>query len=393
MRKNLRWMIILVLLLGLTSLACSLAGSGDPTPAPEPTPTNTPQPAPADTSPLEEPADEPQPTAVPSPTPVPAPAEDSNNDNGNEAAANTNENDSSGNENGSASNENSSSGDTSGNDTSAEPPPITLDPFAATTNLDFDSYTIKFLVDFEGKDPAGDTVTQLVSASMNFIVDPPAMSMSFTAEGIEDAEEFGNLSLAQIEDTSYMVLPGLGCITSSTAEMNLIEDNPFEDIFSSQDIIDDLEGAEYAGNETINGIETDHYILDKDDLDLDADQEVESAEGHLYLAKDGGYLVKLVMEGVGEFDMFEDSGAVGEFYVELNLTNINAVAEIVPPEECADAAGGSEYPVLDDATEYNSFAGLVSYKSGYSVKDAVAFYDAELAADDWTKLEDEAFVT
>ncbi|MFQ5418804.1 MAG: hypothetical protein ACE5EY_00430 [Anaerolineae bacterium] len=327
---------------------------------------------------------------MPTPTTAPAPTAELSGSSGNE----TNTNDaSSANNNENSSNDNGAANENSSNDNTVTEPPasINLDPFAST-NINFDSYTIKFLVDFSGADPNGNEVTQMVSASINIVNDPQAMSMTFIAEGIEGADEFGNLSMAQIGDTAYMVLPGMGCITSSTEELNLFEDNPFEDIFSSNDFVEDLSDAEYAGTETINGIETDHYILDKNALNLDPEQQIDSAEGHLYLAKDGGYPVKLVIDGVGEFDMFEDSGAVGEFHVELNLTNINSVGEIVPPEDCAGASD-SEYPVLDDATNYSSFGGLINYNSGHSVKDAVAFYDTELADQGWTKNEGDSFVT
>jgi hypothetical protein len=127
---------------------------------------------------------------------------------------------------------------------------------------------------------------------------------------------------------------------------------------------------------------------------LEEGDDLDEIEGDVYVAKDGGYLVGMEIDGTGPIDFFgQGEDSYGTMHMEYNLTDINEVTDIALPEGCDDsaAAGGSEFPVTDDATELASFAGFTSYKTDMAFDDVVDFYETTLADEGWTKLEDDSF--
>lgn len=247
-----------------------------------------------------------------------------------------------------------------------------------------ENYQMNLSMNFTSQDENGDEVTQTILADIIYGTNPEVMSMNMTMEGVEEAEEFGNVTMVQSEGTNYMVVPGLGCITVPVEDET---GNPFADLADADQALEDVEGAEFEGEETINGVETLHYSFDASNLVAEEAQDVEWVEGHIYLAKEGGYMVRMVMEGEGLMDQFgtgEDQP--GMMSMEYNITPIDGPVTVEIPAECAEAgAGNSPYPLLEDASGYSSFGGLVSYQTAVSIDEALTFYDDALGADGWTK--------
>lgn len=372
MTKQIRWTVVLLFILALALVACGGGGEVEETAVPQATavsetesqsepaqeeaePTNTPLPEPTDT---------PEPTNTPEPTSTPLP----------EATATTVPTD-------------TPEADTE--ETIVEAPELDL------ANLEegltqFDSYRLQIMLSVTSTDDQNNETTAFIQIEMANITDPPAASVSMTAEGVEDFEEFGSLSMAQVDGVSYMTLPGLGCITS-TEEGDLM-DSFGSDFLDTANVTDDLDEARFIGEDVINGIEVLHYQVDSSMLDEEDD--VEDIAGDIYIAKDGGYLVSMTIDGTGPMDFFgtgEDT--YGSMHIEYHLTDINQVSEIAIPEECNEsAAGGSEFPIAEDAYELSSFAGFTSYKSDLALSEIIEFYETVLAEEGWTKVEDDSFV-
>lgn len=338
--------------------AVAEATEAEPTPAP----TETPEPEPTETPvPTETP--EPEPTETPQPEPTAEPADEEEEEEEEEA-------------------------------TESEGAIGALDlSFPDTDASDFDSYVIAFNLEFTSRDAEDGAPTQSMVADMRFDNTIPAVSMDLELEGIEGTEEFNMISMAEIGDTAYMSLPGMGCVTSSAAEAALFEENPFEEMMSPESILDELElqDAEEVGEETINGIETTHYTFDETFLD-DPEGEIESAEGHIYIAQDGGYVVRMVMDVEGALPDFAQEGtdSFGALHFEFDVSNINEPVEIGIPAGCEDNGAGSDLPMPDDAYEVSSFAGFLSYKTDMAKEDLVAFYEEALAEAGWTANEEES---
>ena len=346
--KQLRWIFILVLLLGMSSLACSLLGGGEEEPTAVPVTEN--EAAPAETG--AETAVQPTPTSPPAATEAPASAAE-------ETAADT------------------------------ETVPQALEVNSLAGEPDFAAYRMTMDIVLTGPDESGEDVTQRVTAEVLRTTDPNATSMDMQFEGMEGAEEFGGATFIQTEEASYMIIPGMGCISAGEGE---VTENPFADLTDTSAFLEEVGSAEFVGEETINDVETLHYTFDQTAF-VQEDADVEWAEGHVYIAKDGGYMVRFVMDGEGDLGAeITGEDQPGTIHMELNIEPIDEPVTIEVPDECAGGPVESEFPVLEDAAQFTMFGGIVSYVTQTPFVDILAFYDSELAAEGWVKDEAGSFV-
>lgn len=356
--RRIHWFVLLVLLLSLPALACGGFGGGDEEA------TAVPEAAPAETE-VEEAA--PEATAVPE-------------ENDTETAVESTEE------------------PAATEETSEEPAP-SLDSalsFDTIDELPFNSYHITMVLEVTGTDANGEEVTQSLNSDFAISNDPQIMNIVMSFSGIDEMVDGETIEMAQVEGTSYMVVPEMGCITTSGSD--ILDENPFTDMMNPDQFLNNVDEPQYEGDETINGIETRHYSFDKFALTGANPDEIEDAEGHVYIAKDGGFLVRMVVDATGQVDLF-DEGLIedGQMHMEINLTDVDVPIEAAIPEACVAEDGtvggvNSEFPMLEDASEVTSFAGILSYQTASSTEDALAFYDDALAAEGWTKDEAGSFV-
>lgn len=346
--RQFKWIIALVLLLGMTSLACSVFGGGSEEPTAVPVTES--EAAPADTGT--------EATAVPAPTTAPnteAPAEPA----ATEAPA-----------------EEASADSITVNSLTGEP--------------DFPAYRMTMEISITGPDESGNETTQVVTAEILRTKEPNATSMKMQFEGMEGADEFGETTFVQTEDASYMLIPGMGCLNSGEGGT---PDNPFADFADTNAFLEEVGNAKFVGEETIEGIETLHYTFDQADF-LQADADIEWADGHVYVAKDGGYVVRFILDGAGALgSVIAGENQTGTMHMEFTIVPVEEPVTIEIPAECENlGAENSEYPVLEDAAEYTAFGGLVSYSTATPFADIVSFYETELSAAGWVKDEGGSFV-
>ncbi len=347
MMRRMSWIVVLLLLLSLPALACGGFG-GDDAEA-----TAVPEAAPV----IEESA--PEPTAVPQ-------AEDTNSE---ETAVET-----------------------------VEKPSLPESALSLDTidELPFNSYRITMDLEVTGKKADGQEVAQSMKSEFTVSNDPQIMNILMSFSGIDEVMDSESIEMAQIEGTSYMVIPEMGCITTSGG--NILDDNPFTGMMAPDSFLNDLDNAKYEGEETINGILTRHYSFDKFAMAGTDLTDVEEANGHIYVAKDGDFLVSMVVDATGKLDLFDEGLTEdGQLHIEINLTDIDVPVEAAIPAACAaedGSAGGanSEFPMLDDASEVTSFAGVLSYQTALPLEDVMAFYDDTLANAGWVKDEEGSFV-
>lgn len=270
---------------------------------------------------------------------------------------------------------------------------LTLDTI---DELPFNSYHMTMALEITGKNASGEEVVQTMSSDFAFSNDPQIMNMIMSFSGIEDMAGSEKIEMAQIDGTSYMVIPEMGCITTSGGD--ILEENPFTSMMQPDQFLNDLGNTKYEGDETINGIPTRHYSFDKLAMTGTDLSEIDEADGHVYIAQDGDFLVRMVVDATGKIDLFDEGMTEdGQMHIEINLTNVDVPVEAAIPEACAaedGSVGGvnSEFPLLEDASEVTSFAGVLSYQTALPVEDILAFYDDALAAEGWVKDEASSFV-
>lgn len=240
--------------------------------------------------------------------------------------------------------------------------------------------------------------TETVLATVLVSTDPPQSQMTFSFAGFDGSEEAETMTMTQIEETSYIEVPEFGCITTSEEEM--VGDSFVNSIDANQ-FLDDIGEAQFVGEATINGVETLHYTFDETAV-LGEMSDFNWARGDVYIAQEGNYVVRLFMEGEGaisdlaialdENDVMPEA-VVGQFVVQLNLTNINEPVEIILPEGCENSGqDNSEYPILEDATEFSSFGNFISYITETPFAEIVTFYQESLAAQGWEYQDSESII-
>jgi hypothetical protein len=101
----------------------------------------------------------------------------------------------------------------------------------------------------------------------------------------------------------------------------------------------------------------------------------------------------MVVDGTGPVDFLsEGEDTYGVLHMEYNLTEINTDFDITLPEGCDTESGsGSAYPVMEDAFELASLAGITSYKTDATFEDVVTFYEEMLPEEGWMKVDDSSF--
>ncbi len=240
----------------------------------------------------------------------------------------------------------------------------------------FNSYRSQVDMRFENSNDSSQSGT--MTMNMARVVDPRASSVEIAmsggfAEDVEGLIDGASFSFIEVEDTSYSVIPGLGCISGGAGPEIVGE---FDDVLDSDEVMGELEGAEFVGEETVNGLLTDHFRFDESNLSEGSD-ELQEVSGDVYISQEFGHVVRLVFDGVGAPDVL-DGGGEGTIHFEYNVLEVDQPITIEPPTECTE--GSADYPVMEGANELATIAGLTTYSVNAPLEDVVTFYHEEMAA-------------
>lgn len=338
MERQFRWIVLFLLLLAVPALACDALSGGE-----EAAPTVAPTAEVADEE-LTESTSTPVPTATEAPAPSLEPT-------------------------------------ATGPSAPSVDAPDLSDLGALNESLEeFSSYRLHITIEFEGS--GDDPDSGLISMDVARVVAPPASSITMQVEG-DFAEASGAsgmeeavISMTEIGDEAYMVLPGLGCVSGSAGEFGGGADE-FVDIFDNEDLFGELNDPEFVGEEEVNGVATYHYRFDETNVETEGD--LDELDGDIYISQEYGYVVRMEISGTGMMDLF-DQGVEeqGSVYVEYDVSDVDAEITVEAPTDCDGA--GSDYPVMEGASEVASFGGLTSYSIEAPLDDVIAFYQEEMTA-------------
>lgn len=242
-------------------------------------------------------------------------------------------------------------------------------------------------------------VSQLVQATLLVSTKPAASQITFSFSGFDGMPETTSMDMTQLDGVSYVNMAELGCVSSTDGD---VMDGAFDTALNANEFLDNVGEATLVGEETVNGIEALHYTFDETAVDDETTQMI-WAQGNVYIAKQGNFVVRFQLQGEGTVDNLglgvdeaaEDSKEpqIGFIQVEMNVTNINEPVDITIPVECENnGIDNADFPVLEDAVEFTSFGGFVSYKTETRFSDAVQFYQERMAADGWTYQETASFI-
>lgn len=337
------WMILI-----LASLACATLSGGNPTPNVPPLPTTITEPGGEATAPAVAP---PTPSESTEPTPE--------------------------------------GGAPSGQDTTAGADTINLDdPARYAQPAGVNTYRTSLVFTFSGTAADGTPVTGSIHGEGAFSADPPQLSFTFQTANADLPD--GSMEIVQIDNTLYMASTDLGCfslpVDSPEAE------NPYGELLDTGGFLTG-QAARVQPDETVNDIPVYVYEITSANLDTSdpTTQEVtEITFGRIYIAKEGGYVVRLLMDGRGKNTLAsEPSDLIGDVHYELNYFGQNEPVNIVPPANCESETGGGvtptgSYPIPEGATDVVSIPGVATFSSEQTPEELSQFYKTEMVAAGWT---------
>ncbi len=242
------------------------------------------------------------------------------------------------------------------------------------------SYHAVITMNFTGTSEDGSSVETVMTMDMVTVQNPPAQRFSMTMSGLPEQTEAQVIEVTTIGDTTYTSLSGLGCFSSSSADMDGFADPFGAMIRPEEDVLSDLQNANYVGQETHNGFVSDCYSFSQSDIP-GGFAEAEELDGLVCLSKEYGFVSHMELEATGVSDQFTgaNTSANGNLVMTYDVTELNQVAEMTIPADCLTDSAASEWPMMADAANVSQFQGIVIYSTNMPFAEVVSFYQTEMA--------------
>jgi len=230
------------------------------------------------------------------------------------------------------------------------------------------SYTATLTVSFEGTE-GGQTNNWTGTYDLVHTQDPSARALTFTTPD-DLLADYPSLQ-AEMDGMAYEVSREGVCAAS------VIEAE--EDLFRNQFMepaakLHSVYGAEEGGPESISGIPAQHYTFDQRAL---IDSGILEAGGELWVASEGGFLVKYLLSITANEEYFGE-GIEGVMTWDYELTSINETPAPTLPDSCRINA-----PMLADASNVINQPDWLRFDTALSIADAAAFYQEQLPDLGW----------
>ncbi len=213
---------------------------------------------------------------------------------------------------------------------------------------DLKSYRLTWTSEWTPEDPTKKPMQ--MTWTQEFTTDPSAQSIAWSGSSEATGGEETISRMWRIGPTTYMMFDK----DEETQCMAITQDEEDADPPFDPSLLGGVEDAKYVGRETVNGIRTKHYVYDSTGFALlGADQ----VSGDVWVAEDGGYMVKEMLTwegGAGLFSMAAQDEAKGKGSWTWELSDINAQFTIEPPEECLNPAGDAALPDAAGCKEHDA---------------------------------------
>ncbi len=288
-------------------------------------------------------------------------------------------------------------GGDSGQNTTAGADTLNLDdPALFASPADVNSYRVNLVFTFTGQAGDGTAINSSIQGEGAFSVNPSQMSFTFQTSSAD--VPLGTMEIVQVEDTMYMSSAELGCFSLPVDQGT--SENPYEELMNTGGFLTG-QATRVQPDETLNGIPVYAYEITSANLsttDSSTQDFTEITYGRVYVAKDTGYLVGIVMDGRGKNTIDgSNTDIVGEVHFEVNYYDQNQPVTVTVPEACAQGDTGSgvtsgSFPVPEGASDLISMTGMTTFSSDKTPEELSQFYKTEMVAAGWT-MGDELNVT
>lgn len=246
-------------------------------------------------------------------------------------------------------------------------PFILPDPKAGLAELS--SYTATLTLNYDGTRD-GNAEKWSKTYVMLATQDPAARQL--TIETVGETSNPGAVFMAEMDGMDYEKLGEEVCSSTPIEQGNSLSDRLQPAAF-----LNFVVGADEAGSDTVNDVAANHYAFDELAL---GQQDVTESTGELWVATEGGYVVKYLLSSEGKSDFFGE-GIEGTINFDYELTDVNQPVEIKLPTDCPP--GLVDAPPLPDAKNVVNAGGVLTFTTATGLSDAVAFYQKQLPDLGW----------
>ncbi|MCB9134220.1 MAG: hypothetical protein H6636_02270 [Anaerolineales bacterium] len=262
------------------------------------------------------------------------------------------------------------------------------DPALFASSAEVNSYHMNMVFTFSGQAADGTAVNSSIQGEGVFSTNPS--QLSFTLQTSSADVPLSSTEIVQLDNTIYMSSAELGCFSLPADEGD--SENPYDELVNAGDFLTG-QATRVQPDETLNGIPVYAYELTTANLDTSdpaAQNITEISFGRLYVAKDTGYIVGMVIDGRGKDTASgSESDLVGDIHYELNYFDLNQPITVTIPEACAqgDTGGGvtsGSFPMPEGVTDLISITGITSFSSTQTPEELSQFYKTEMVAAGWT---------
>jgi hypothetical protein len=296
----------------------------------------------------------------------------------------------------------------------AEPVQPETIAFTGVTGLDqLASYRIAFVMDFDGTSggqPSVGRVEMILESSS----EPPARHLALQMEGttVESTGGANRTEFYEIDNKIYLYNEALGTGQWISMESDAESAEVFGQGFFAPDEELELPDTVQCDTlpETVNDVSTTRCTFTE--LDVPSEEATyDSLTGNVWIT-DEGYIVRYTLEAQGYRSLEQGAGMFeyGDATFQYDLTQINADLSSTLPDEARkatsfDFGGGAQdtgepndtaadnFPVLDNATDMFSAAGVTSYYTPSDVATVADFYRQNLSDQGWLEAADSTFST
>lgn len=278
---------------------------------------------------------------------------------------------------------------TVGPDALADTPAIELAPdvqAAIDAMANLSSYRARTAYEFGEQPITGTLTTGVVDILVEYTQAPvTAQRIVVTDTTVPEDDETRLSQTVRVSDTTWYDM-GDGNWVESAEEAG----TPFQSaglIFDAPDLLVSVQQARKLGSETINGIVSDHYAFAQEQLPAFAAGDMDTASGEFWLARDGGYLTRYVLQAAGDdIELSDGLRGRGTMALTYDLFDVGETITITAPQTAELALSGfasGTFPVPADARPVLRSRDFVSYVSSQPLDDVVEFYRTRLPALGW----------
>lgn len=242
------------------------------------------------------------------------------------------------------------------------------------------SYRAKWVGEWKGADN-GKTLTATWEWFEEYIADGSQHHWGSKMSTSDSPGQPVDVEMWRLGDTMYIAVKD----EAGKLECTMISGDPESNSMASGMLapgrLGGVNDAKYIGVETVNGIKTKHYRYDESAATIAGFGKV---SGDIWVAADGGYVVKDQMSWQGAAGLFGSSAAKasGEGKWTFEVLDANKPFTIVLPDACQQA-GAVEVPILPDATDKFRMGQITTYKTATKLAAVAEFYKEKMAEAGW----------